>query len=204
MKTSALAALALLLPLAGGLGACSSDDDQSSGARPTSSGSGSSTPASPAPSTPSGPAVSLAGHGGGSGVATYCLIPLAHGFPDFAWTGVRLAVHDDATLTAVRAQTQQVRILHSWVVEGGNGNTGAIVPWSTGRRIFLPKLDWPHRTPARGADLTPGTAYTLVLRLRPQSLETGGGLQGLEVHYRSSAGRGSVTTSDILKFDRSC
>lgn len=197
MKTTALGALVLVLPLTGALGAlgaCSSGDDRAS------AGAGRS--ASATPPTPARPAVQLVGHGGG--VGTYCVLPgKGGGFPDFAWTGVRLAVHDAATVTGVSAQTQGVDLVHSWVVPGGNGNTGAFVPWPSGR-TFLRKLDWAQRTRAAGTPLTVGAAYTLVVRLRPQDHPLPDSLQGFTVRYRSADGGGSVTDPDTLKFDPSC
>jgi len=178
--------------LAGGATACSSDDAASSS-------SGRSPSSSPAPTTPAKPAVSMAGHGGT--VGTYCMVPTKKGgFPDFVWTGIRLKAREAATLTAVTAPRQGVDVRHTWLVGGGNGNTGAIVPWSS-RNTFLRHLDWQHRTMAKGAELTAGTPYTLVFRLRPHN---GAVLQDLAVHFRSAAGEGSERDPDTLKFDRSC
>ena len=196
MKTRGIltASLSLAVLLAGAT-ACSSDDADSSGAKPPAA----STPSSPASSTPARPAVSMAGHGGG--VGTYCLVPTEKGgFPDFVWTGIRLKAREAATLTAVTAPRQGVDVRHTWLVGGGNGNTGAIVPWSS-RNTFLRHLDWQHRTMATGAELTAGAPYTLVFRLRPHN---GAVLQDLEVHFRSAAGEGSERDPDTLKFDRSC
>lgn len=206
MKHTAVAALTLILPLAGGLDACSSGDTDDAGATSSStppSGSASSAAApSPTASAQTKPAVDLAGHGGG--VATYCLVPREDGhFPDFVWTGIRLRVRDHATVTGVTAQAQRVGLLHAWVVPGGGPNTGAIVPWSTGG-TFLRKLDWQQRVAAKGADLAPGTPYTVVLRLRPHAGRQPGMLQHLEVDYRSATGQDSVVNQDVLKFDRSC
>jgi len=188
-------ALALLL---GGAAACSSDDAESA----SPGGAATPTSSSPTATAPAKPAVVMMGHGGG--VGTYCMVPTRHGrIPDFVWTGIRLEARDAATITTVTAQRQGVDVLHSWVVGGGNGNTGAIVPWSD-RNTFLRHLDWPHRTVAKGADLTAGTPYTLVMRLRPQDSRQPGMLQDLAVHYRSAAGRGSDVARDILKFDRAC
>jgi hypothetical protein len=189
---TATSSLALLLS---GAAACSSDEADSS----TPSKTPSSAPSSSAPTTPAKPAVSMAGHG--DGVFTDCMVPTKKGeFPDFVWTGVRLRARDAATITAVTARHHGVDVLHTWLVGGGNGNTGAIVPWSA-RNTFLRHLDWQHRTKATGAELTAGTPYTLVFRLRPHN---GAELTDLEVHYRSSAGEDSAVDQDMLRFDKSC
>ena len=142
------------------------------------------------------------GHGGG--VATYC-VPAGKdgGFPDFVWTGPRLAVRDDATVTRVSAQTRQVDILHSWIVPGGGPNSGAFVPWSAAGH-FLRKLDWRAAHGVRGAELTAGSPYTLVLRLRPRDHRLPDGLHHLQVHYRAAGGQGTSTNPDRLEFKRSC
>ena len=191
MKTG-ISAIALALSLLA-LGACSSaDGDQPSAAHtPTAS--------SAEPSSGATPAVRMRDDGG---QWTSC-VPYRSSEGDFLWTGVRLTADADARLVSVApAQANGVRVVGAWVAEAQHAS-GAFVPWSK-RHEFLRKMDWVDRTDADGAQLSAGTKYSVVFRLRPMPSQLPAELTDLTIDWESDGSSGSLTNDTVLQFARHC
>ncbi len=194
MKTG-ISAIALTLSLLG-LGACSSaDGDEPSAAH---------TP-EPSSAEPSGqassaaPAVRMRDDGG---QWTSC-VPYRRSEGDFLWTGVRLTADADARLVRVApAQANGVHIVGAWVAEAEHAS-GAFVPWSKGDE-FLRKMDWAGRTDADGAQLSAGTKYSVVFRIRPDARQLPAELTDLTIDWEADGSSGSLTNDTVLQFARHC
>lgn len=188
MKLS-LGALALVLVLSAS--ACSSDDGDADAAPGSTSG----TPSSGEKSS-SGTGVELVGS---QSTGTYCVNAERAG-DEWLWSGVRLRSAEGAGVTKVRAETSNL-LVETWIVPGGDNNSGALVPWSD-RRKFVDRLDWAGRVAPQGATLEPGQQYTVVQRLRTQ--QPPAGLQHLEVVFESDGQTGSVVNGSVLQFQPHC
>jgi len=189
-----ISAIALTLSLLA-LGACSSaDGDEPSAARSTASSSGEpSSQASPAP------AVRMRDDGG---QWTNC-VPYSRSEGDFLWTGVRLTADADARLVRVApAQANGVHIVGAWVAEAQHAS-GAFVPWSKSHE-FLRKMDWADRTDADGAQLSAGTKYSVVFRLRPDARHLPVQLTDLTIDWEADGSSGSLTNDTVLQFTQHC
>ncbi|GAA2155578.1 hypothetical protein GCM10009844_42860 [Nocardioides koreensis] len=193
MKTGILAAT-LTLTLAT-LGACSSaggDEPTATKASPSASGAAS-------PSGSASPAVRMREDGG---QWTNC-VPYQRSEGDFLWTGVRLTADADARLVRVApAQANGVRVVGAWVAEAEHAS-GAFVPWSKSHE-FLRKMDWADRADADGAQLSAGTKYSMVFRLRPMPSRFPAELTDLTIEWEGDGSSGSLTNDTVLQFKRHC
>lgn len=197
MKTG-ISAIALTLSLLG-LSACSSaDGDEPTAARTPKSSSAA--PSSAAPSTEPFAAVRMRDDGG---QWTSC-VPYTRSEGDFVWTGVRLTAGLDATLVHVApAQANGVHVVGAWVAAADHA-AGAFVPWSK-RHEFLRKMDWAHRMDANGAQLSAGTKYSVVFRLRPDVRQLPAELTDLRIDWDGDDGSsGSLTNDTVMQFKQHC
>ena len=196
MKTGILA-IGLTMTLAA-LGACSSADGDEPSSAPTTSTSATSSEAG-SPSAAASPALRVRGDGG---QWTNC-VPYRPSDGDFIWTGTMIKADADATLDRVSSPgSHGVRVVGTWVAESSGGG-GAFVPWDKADD-FLRRMDWAHRESARGAELSAGNRYQVVLRLRPKVEQLPAELRTLVVDYAADGSAGSLTNDTILQFGRHC
>lgn len=173
------------------LGACTSDD---SGATPPTSSSA--PPSSSAPSTggTESTALRLKGH---VGTLTSCL-PRNDDTRDYLWSGTWLAARDDVTITRAEPGTSTaMTVVGTWIVEDGKDD-GEFVPWSSDMLVNRADL-----VRARGAELTAGSSYRVVLRMRATGGQTSQ-LTGIVVRYRDDSGGGTVTDDTTLTIANDC
>jgi hypothetical protein len=137
---------------------------------------------------------------GSNATGTYCVNARKAG-DEWFWSGVRIRSADGATISKVRADTSNVLMPGTWIVPGGDNNSGAFVPWSE-RRDFVDRIDWADRVRPKGATLEAGQQYTVVQRLRTQ--QPPAGLQHLEVVFESGSDTGSVVNGSVLQFQPHC
>ena len=190
-----ISAIALTLSLLG-LSACSSAD----GDEPTAAHTPASSRATPSGDASSEPAVRMRDDGG---QWTSC-VPYTRSEGDFVWTGVRLTADADATLVQVApAQANGVHVVGAWVAAADHA-AGAFVPWSKSHE-FLRKMDWAHRADANGAQLSAGTKYSLVFRLRPDVRRLPAEVTDLRIDWKGADGSsGSLTNDDVMQFKQHC
>jgi len=194
MKTG-ISTIALTLSLLG-LGACSSAGGDEPSADHTPSAS-SAEPSSEA--TSATPAVRMREDGG---QWTNC-VPYTRSEGDFLWTGIRLTADADAELVRVApAQANGVHVVGAWVAESQHAS-GAFVPWAK-RGDFLRKMDWADRAEARGAQLSGGTKYSMVFRIRPDADHLPAELTDLTIDWEADGSSGSLTNDTVLQFTRHC
>ena len=189
-----ISAIALTLSLLG-LSACSSADGDEPAAAHTSA------PTSATPSSEASPAVRMRDDGG---QWTSC-VPYTRSEGDFIWTGVRLTADADAKLVSVApAQANGVHVVGAWVAAADHA-AGAFVPWSKSHE-FLRKMDWAHRTDADGAQLSAGTKYSVVFRLRPDVRQLPAELTDLTIDWKAADGSssGSLTNDTVMRFAKHC
>jgi len=173
------------------LGACDSEDPGA-----TTPPSSSPPPSSPAPGTgdTGTAALQLKRH---VGTWTNCL-RRDKDTTEYLWSGTWLAARDDVTVTGARPGTiAAMRVVGSWIVEDAKDD-GQFAPWSSDMLVNRADL-----VPARGAQLTAGSSYRVVLRLRPSGQQTSQ-LTGIEVRYRDDSGGGTVTDDSTLVIANTC
>lgn len=194
-----ISAIALTLSLLG-LSACSSAD----GDEPTADKSPSSTAATPSGDASSAaPAVRMRG-ADDSARWTDC-VPYTEKQGDFLWSGPRLTADADAQLERVALPgAHGVHVVGVWVAAADHA-AGAFVPWSM-RHEFLRKMDWAHHTDAKGAQLTAGTKYSMVFRLRPDVGQLPAELTDLTIGWKADAdgSTGQIRNDDVLQFAKHC
>ena len=189
-----ISAIALTLSLLA-LGACSSADGDEPAATHTPEPSS----AEPTGKASPAPAVRMRDDGG---QWTNC-VPYSRSEGDFLWTGVRLTADADARLVRVApAQANGVRVVGAWVAEAQHAS-GAFVPWSKGDQ-FLRRMDWADRTDADGAQLSAGTKYSVVFRLRPDARHLPMQLTDLTIDWEADGSSGSLTNDTVLQFTQHC
>ena len=109
----------------------------------------------------------------------------------------------DARLVRVApAQSNGVRVVGAWVAEAQHAS-GAFVPWSKGDQ-FLRRMDWADRTDADGAQLSAGTKYSVVFRLRPDARHLPMQLTDLTIDWEADDSSGSLTNDTVLQFTQHC
>lgn len=177
------------------LGACDSGSDSGSADADRPSGSTSSSPSpSDSPTSEPVPALRLKS---AFGTSTYCL-NAGGDLEDYLWSGTWLAAHEDATISAVTpGALLNMRVVGSWVVEDSRDD-GEIAPWSEAS----PRIKG-HLVPLQDARLTGGSAYRVVLRLRPQ-LPLPSEMDGLVVDFSSEGEGGTVTDPSKLRIASDC
>lgn len=172
------------------LAACSNGDDDAT--PPPSPTSSSTSP--PAGDGAESAALRLKGQ---AGTGTSCL-PKREGTSDYLWSGTWLAARDDVTITgAAPGSSSAMEMVGSWIVEDGKDH-GEFVPWSSDVLV-----DRTSMVRARGAELTAGTAYRVVLRLRPMGKRSSE-VTGIVVRYRDASGGGSLTDPSTLRIATTC
>lgn len=184
-------ALALTTLSAAALAGCQSD------AAPSASPTSASPSASTSSSAAAGPAVVMPT---GAGVFTSCVI-LSEGDGDYLWSGTQFRAKGDATLDSAGPHLiTNARVVGSWIAEDAKDD-GIIVAWKRAGK-FLDMLG--PLTPAKGATLTAGTTYRLVLRLRPIGEAQGATINGFDVTWSTADGQGDTATDPtVIKLERS-
>ena len=101
------------------------------------------------------------------------------------------------------AQANGVHVVGAWVAAADHA-AGAFVPWSKSHE-FLRKMDWAHRADANGAQLSAGTKYSLVFRLRPDVRRLPAEVTDLRIDWKGADGSsGSLTNDDVMQFKQHC
>ncbi|GAB3772738.1 hypothetical protein FB382_002797 [Nocardioides ginsengisegetis] len=178
---SRLSGLALALTLSTTALASGCESDPAPAAEPTTS----------SPSAAAGPAVVMPT---GAGVFTSCVI-LSEGDGDYLWSGTQFRAKGDATLDSAGPHLiTNASVVGSWVAEDAKDD-GIIVAWKRAGK-FLDMLG--PLTPAKGASLTAGTTYRLVLRLRPIVEAPQSTINGFDVTWSTDDGQGDTLTDPTV------